>query len=328
MNRPGEDTLIRYFRGECLPDEAAAVRLYLAAGVDGDYIQQCLREAWGDLSTAPPAPMNDAQLQAAWEKLGVHTAAIVPMKQRSRKWLRYAAVATILLGAATASWLVGVRMMQPREVVIAWQEYTAPKGNARQLKLADGSVVTLFPGSTLRLPDNYNGKDRSVKLKGRAFFEVAQHAGKPFSVNTGALTTKVLGTAFEVNNDSKITLLNGKVAVSFRSRELATLSPGQQVVFDTTLQTWQVSEVNAKDAAAWVYGEFVYDRAPLQQVLHDIANWYDVQIHVNASSITGKEITTNFRRLPLEQVMKMISKASGLRYRLQNGQVYLEPASK
>ncbi len=120
----------------------------------------------------------------------------------------------------------------------------------------------------------------------------------------------MLGTSFEVNTDveagSRVTLLDGRVSVSDAAGEIATLDPGQQVLFNKLTHKWQVKQVNAKDIAAWTTGEFIYEHAPLQQVFRDIQNWYDVTIDADLSSLRGKTITTNFKDLPLEQVLTMI----------------------
>lgn len=329
MNRPGEDTLIRYFRGQCPPDEAEAVRLYLAMNTDGDYIEMCMQEAWGDLQQAPGINMSTAQLDERWQQLAALRSANVHRISKPVKYkalLRYAAVFALLLTGALTVSILNSRRADRGAVAVSYQAFSAPKGQARLLKLTDGSLVTLFPGSEIQVANDFNRQERTVQLKGRAFFEVAPDAERPFYVRTAHLTTKVLGTAFDVNAGrqdvtSKITLLSGRVSVSYATKEIATLAPGQQVVFDSATHKWQVNHVNARDAMAWTSGEFNYENATLQQVFRDIENWYDVSIQVSHSSITHKEITTNFKGLQLEQVLKMITKASGLRYTINGKQV-------
>jgi transmembrane sensor len=344
MNRPGEDTLIRYFRGQCTPEEADAVRLYLTMNIDGDYIKKCLAEAWGDLEEASGIAISKAQLEESWQKLehlrtveqehfrAAGTATDKGTARPARRavhrkmFLRYAAALVLLLTGALTYQLFSSTEKKPREAVISYQTFSAPKGQAKRVKLTDGSLVTLFPGSSIQIAGNFNQQERTVLLLGRAFFEVAQDARRPFYVRTEQLTTRVLGTAFDVNAGSKITLLNGRVSVSYAMEDIATLDPGQQVVFDSLTHQWQISHVNAKDVMAWTSGEFIYERASLQQVFHDIENWYDVNIQISQSSIRDREITTNFKGLPLEQVLTMIAKASGLRYTISGKQVLVSEA--
>ncbi|MGN7723452.1 FecR family protein [Chitinophaga sp. 22620] len=320
MKRPGEDTLIRYFRGLCTPEEAEAVQLYLAMGNDEDYVKQCLQEAWGDMLQTPGTPVSKAQLEARWQQLEarhMHSVRDVRKPFRLTTFMRYAAVLAVLLTGALVFYLSRPRQTAQAGAEAIYQAFHAPKGKVMRLKLSDGSLVKLFPGSEIRLADNFNEQERAVQLKGRAFFEVTQDEQRPFSVTAGHLSTKVLGTSFEVNTDveagSRVTLLDGRVSVSDAAGEIATLDPGQQVLFNKLTHKWQVKQVNAKDIAAWTTGEFIYEHAPLQQVFRDIQNWYDVTIDADLSSLRGKTITTNFKDLPLEQVLTMISKASGLR---------------
>lgn len=333
MNRPGEDTLIRYFRGQCPPEESAAVELYLAMGTDADYVKECLREAWGDLQQPPGMQVSAERLEARWQQLATYR------KQHTNKpviWkvlLRYAAVIAFFLTGALTYWLLKPGQKEYAATVISCQTFSAPKGQPKKLRFEDGSVVTLFPGAEIQVPDDYNQHKRTITLKGRAFFEIAKDAQRPFYVETAHLSTRVLGTAFDVNTSgrnaiSSITLLNGRIAVSHAMKEIATLVPGQQVVFDSITQHWQVNRVNARDVTAWTNGEFIYEHTTLQQVFRDIEDWYDVNIQVKHSFISGKEITTNFKGLPLEQVLTLISKASGFRYVIKGKQVLVTEATQ
>lgn len=325
MQRPGEDTLIRYFRGQCTAEENHAVQLYLAMDIDADYVEQCLREAWRPQLETPVSLMNEAVLDQRWRQFTDLRPAEKPVK---RIWFRYAAAAVVLLAATSTAFLL--THQQPGTLVAATQSFSAPKGKARKLKLADSSFVTLFPGAEIQVPGNYNQQQRTITLKGRAFFEIAADAQRPFAVKTASLTTHVLGTSFDIDEgaSNRVTLLSGKVSVHYAAKELAVLSPGQQVVFDTATHNWQVSQVNAKDAIAWTAGEFIYENAPLQQVFRDIENWYDIDIHTSHSSILRQKINTNFKGLALKQVMDLISKATGLHYNIQGKHVSVTAAGE
>src|SRR5690606_40982760 len=93
--------------------------------------------------------------------------------------------------------------------------------------LADGSKVTLYPGSEIRYTSDFNIFTREIHLKGEAYFEVASDKNKPFLVYANSVVTKVLGTSFlvkakenetdvEVLVDRKSTRLNSShVKISY-----------------------------------------------------------------------------------------------------------------
>src|SRR5690606_32291555 len=67
------------------------------------------------------------------------------------------------------------------------------------LVLSDGTKVYLSNNSSVKYPKTFNGDSREVTLlKGSAYFDVARNKHSSFLVNSGEVTTKVLGTAFNV----------------------------------------------------------------------------------------------------------------------------------
>ena len=74
-----------------------------------------------------------------------------------------------------------------------------PRGGQYRLTLPDGTKVWLNAATSLKYPSSFTGKDRTVELNGEAYFEVAQHAEKPFRVISGHQSLDVLGTHFNIN---------------------------------------------------------------------------------------------------------------------------------
>jgi transmembrane sensor len=97
--------------------------------------------------------------------------------------------------------------------------------------LADGSVVTLFPGAELTVQKSFPEDTRMVDLKGDAIFSVAKSKKHPFIVYAEGFSTKVLGTVFKITqtgNDKAVDLYEGKVAVSSAGVPVTFLKPNQK----------------------------------------------------------------------------------------------------
>src|SRR5690606_10282371 len=69
-----------------------------------------------------------------------------------------------------------------------------PKAGTYQLTLSDGTRVWVNALSELEFPVVFGENERTVTLKGEAFFEVAKDAGRPFRVRVGETVINVLGT--------------------------------------------------------------------------------------------------------------------------------------
>ena len=101
----------------------------------------------------------------------------------------------------------------------------------KKVYLADGSVVTLFPGAELTVEKSFPADTRIVALKGDAIFSVAKSKMHPFIVNADGFSTKVLGTVFKISqsgNDKAVDLYEGKVAVSSDGVPVYFLKPHQK----------------------------------------------------------------------------------------------------
>lgn len=171
---------------------------------------------------------------------------------------------------------------------------TVPKGGQFKVKLADGTSIWLNASSSLTYPTRFSGHQRRVKLTGEAYFEVSQRVlngtrGEriPFIVETDKQRVEVLGTGFNISayvdeETVKTTLIEGAVKVSsIKGQTSQILKPGQQSVL--TNGKLLVQEVDALQFIAWKQGDFAFDKMPLEEIMRQIARWYDVQVTYQGS---------------------------------------------
>ncbi len=157
--------------------------------------------------------------------------------------------------------------------------YRTRKGDQRQILLDDGSRVMLDTDS--RIDVAFSEADRRVTLtRGRAHFQVAKDAARPFRVFVGADEVRAIGTAFDVrklDTGAKVTLEEGSVAV-YRAGAAkvdgvrppaAVLKPGQQAKL-APAQPVQVAAVDLSREQAWRFGRMVLDNAPLGEAVADL----------------------------------------------------------
>ncbi|MFV0248992.1 MAG: FecR domain-containing protein [Tenacibaculum sp.] len=75
---------------------------------------------------------------------------------------------------------------------------------------------TLNKVAVLAYKTNFNKEKRKVSLKGEAYFKIVQSKEKPFIVKTGNLSTRVTGTAFNIDSEDfsvVVTVVKGSVNI-------------------------------------------------------------------------------------------------------------------
>ncbi len=155
--------------------------------------------------------------------------------------------------------------------MVAMNTMTTPKGGQYRVTLGDGTKVWLNAASSITYPTAFTGKKREVSITGEAYFEVSKNKEKPFIVKTSSDEITVLGTSFNINayadeQSIKTSLLLGTVKIgnSF-------LKPGEGY------QDGKIVQTNVQQDIAWKNGKFNFKNLSLEQVMRQIARWYDVE---------------------------------------------------
>ncbi|MRG43850.1 DUF4974 domain-containing protein [Chitinophaga sp. SYP-B3965] len=196
-----------------------------------------------------------------------------PVSMFSR-WRLAAAVLVLAAGG-----LVMSLIFLPGKHNVPEQTWLTGKGERKKIRLPDSSLVWLAPCSELKY------QERKVVLSGEAFFEVATNAEHPFIIHTQSLTTKVLGTAFNIHaypEDTLITvtLLNGSVLLKEGEKEQR-LMPMQKGFFGK--RSGYLSYVDDPDAALMLQrreGEIEYNNVKLGIIIEDMQRLFNVTIAI------------------------------------------------
>ena len=171
---------------------------------------------------------------------------------------------------------------------MVYNTLTTPSQCDFTFTLADGTKVWMNAKSSLRYPVAFQGKERVVYAEGEIYLEVAKDAGRPFYVVVDGITVKVLGTSFNIRayadeNDTKVTLLEGKIAAQINDKEY-TLTPGKQLKRDKTFGETSVRTVDPAEIVSWTRGYYIFKKARLQEVVNTLKNWYGVNIMLSSGA--------------------------------------------
>lgn len=212
---------------------------------------------------------------------------------------------------------------------LTYNVLSTPKGRQFQLVLPDGSRVWLNAASSIKYPVEFAANERRVEITGEAYFEVTHNVHKPFKVTISPTSeVEVLGTRFNVNayHDEgaiKTTLLEGKVKVVNGQSSMVNgnprsliLKPGEQAIASST-SSFTIDHLPDLDAVvAWKNGIFNFQDASVQQVMRQLARWYDIDIQYE-NGIPAIEFGGKMGRdLSLMNVLGFLEK-SGLHCRLE-----------
>ena len=209
------------------------------------------------------------------------------------------------------------RKTQPQKQEEVPEEYNTlvtPRGSEYSLTLADGTQVWLNAASRLRFFTSDRGRERRVWLEGEAYFEVAHDARRPFIVESGGQSIRVLGTRFNINSyegDRAIytTLVEGSVAIApLTGGDAVTLEPGQQAEYSRRNGgTIAVKAVDTSLATAWMNGTFIFAHASVTEIMENLSRWYSFEFEVSPL-LDGLRFSGQFPRCEnLDKILSIIA---------------------
>lgn len=209
------------------------------------------------------------------------------------------------------------RKTQPQKQEEVPEEYNTlvtPRGSEYSLTLADGTQVWLNAASRLRFFTSDRGRERRVWLEGEAYFEVTHDARRPFIVESGGQSIRVLGTRFNINSyegDRAIytTLVEGSVAIApLTGGDAVTLEPGQQAEYSRRNGgAIAVKAVDTSLATAWMNGTFIFAHASVTEIMENLSRWYSFEFEVSPL-LDGLRFSGQFPRCEnLDKILSIIA---------------------
>ncbi|RNL87898.1 DUF4974 domain-containing protein [Sinomicrobium pectinilyticum] len=250
-----------------------------------------------------------------------------PARKERKGWHHIAAVIVVLFASATALYY-GNFFDNPASV--RQIEERVGTGEKATVTLTDGTVVRLNSGSTLKFPEKFSGNKREVTLEGEAFFEVTRNEKKPFLVKTADLTTRVLGTSFNIKayreeGEIAVSVATGKVQVVQSSTEAENngeavsqiiLVPNEQVVYRPADQSLEKKEIDAAAITAWKDGVLYFKETPLGEVVKTLERWYGVEIRINNPELAECQVWGKHKKETLLNVLKAYEYSLGITYKV------------
>jgi len=210
-----------------------------------------------------------------------------------------------------------------------WKVVKNTTGQALIVLLPDNSSVLLSSGSQLRFRKQMQQAVREVFLEGEGFFEVTKNPAKPFLVYAPTLTTKVLGTSFQIRSYEKeavayVKVKTGQVAVTSTaaSTKPVSLSANEEVSLKTTNKQFEKHErLTANTTSAILTQQFTFDYTPVPEVLARLEKNYHVPIHFDRNRLSNCTFTGQLNDIPFLEKIRLICIAIDSDYEFVDNQI-------
>ncbi|MCK8482031.1 FecR domain-containing protein [Psychroserpens algicola] len=194
-------------------------------------------------------------------------------------------------------------------------------GEQKTIELLDGSQVVLNSKSTLVYNTDEWQNNRTLMLKGEAYFKVKK--GSTFTVTTENGNVSVLGTQFNVNSVSdlfEVACFEGKVSVQTQEEDYI-LTPSNAVrrINGYAVETWKTT----LDSPSWIDGESSFTSVPLSYVISALESQYNIKI--DSKNIDQTLVYTgSFTHKDLDIALQTVFKSLEIRYiEKEKGNIYL-----
>lgn len=200
---------------------------------------------------------------------------------------------------------------QKREEINKLQTFKKGKIN---VVLADGTKVWLNAETVFEYPNTFEGSERVVKLEGEAFFEVTKDTRRPFIVQSGGMSIRVLGTSFNVNSQADegcvATLVEGRISVKNNYADSVVINQGQQVALSNEGYL-NVRNVDTFYYTAWLTDYFAFKNTELASIISTVAKWYDLDYYIESKSLEKTKYTsTVYRYENVQDVLNLFNSMS------------------
>lgn len=285
-------------------------------------------------------------IEDTWQNIKKATVSKPVIANRRIGWYSWAAAAIALL-------VIGVMIFNAEKGVkvsadiaasspAKWIDYKNTTQSVKRIELADGSLVTLEPESSIKYPTSFDGKNRSVALEGEGFFDIQRDTTKPFYVYANATVIRVLGTSFFVkakgiDKEIEVIVKTGKVAVYKRKdllavKELKTkkiqpilVTPNQKVVFDKVQQkmTRRLTSTPTLVKSLNELPKLRFEDATADEIFQAIAEAFGVEIIYTANAVVSCPLTTTLTEQTLYEKLDIICEPLGLRYHEEDARIII-----
>jgi ferric-dicitrate binding protein FerR (iron transport regulator) len=322
-NRPTEKTIGKVLTGVASEEEAVQVAAWLSTWEGERYLSQSMEEDLIRLSKGCEEVAVDHPIpsETMYSRIVQH----IRKKQIRRICLRAAAVLIpfLLVGGLFFHLNSRVSLLGDAD----YEEVYIPKGERVQFMFQDGSKAYINADSKIRYPKQFGLLDRKIFLEGEAYFVVSPNANRPFVVEVGRTSIRVLGTSFNVSaypdeDFIHVSLDEGKISMVSAAKKNSYLNPGEKIIYNKLTDSCMIIRATgAKRVSLWKNDVIAFSNASLQEVIKTLNRWYNVPFVVEDARAYAYSYTFTSENTLLEKVLHDFEKIAPVRFTHANDTV-------
>ena len=226
-----------------------------------------------------------------------------------------AALALMMVGTTIAVLRTGASGDQPAPAQLA-----SRVGDIRRVVLADGSRVTLDTDTVVRVAFDRTTRNL-ILVRGRARFDVAHEAARPFIVMAGNASVTAHGTVFDVSlvdGRLSVALLRGSIDVrrgmgtAVAPAASTRLAPGQHLAFGAAAVSPIPPPVPGR-IPDWTNGMLTFDGTRLGDAIAAANRYSTGKIAVAEPALADRRVTGAYRAGDAEGLANSLAASLGLR---------------
>jgi len=230
-------------------------------------------------------------------------------KQRKTNWYTYVAgiAAALLIGFFTFNYFGSTTTTI--ETLAQQQEFNLPDASNVAMNLASNVTYN---------PNNWDN-ERSLQLKGEAFFKVAK--GEKFTVETSLGSVEVLGTQFNVynrNNYFMVQCYEGTVRVNHNNNEYI-LNAGESFNMNTGKTAFNPEQ----EIPSWKLGKSSFESVPLHVAIKEVEIQHNIILEY-PKSYSNSLYTGSISHKNLDLALQAITIPFNLDYSINGKNVMLK----
>ena len=324
-----EDLLIKYMTGKVSDEQIKIIEDWLSLSEQNRKDLARLKNCWilSGLTGETDVIMKNLEIQKILKKINIQRRQ--SQKIRRLKFIKYAAaiILFISLSVSLKIYLSAPGMNQNDQLA----EIIVSPGERSQLILPDGSKVKLNGDSRLKFPVHFNEKNRTVYLKGEAFFDVKHQPDKPFIVNTSSISIEVLGTKFNVSgyaNDAYVLtyLETGKIKITDADQKGKKwiLSPAEAFRIDKASGDFSKTNITDNRYLDWTRGILTIKGETIEELTKKLERRFNVVIKFRDEEVKSHTYSGSIKDEELTTVLEALKFTSSLNYTIYGDTVTLQ----
>jgi ferric-dicitrate binding protein FerR (iron transport regulator) len=316
------DLITRYLAGETSNEEVILLNKWLKSDKDNQLLFEEYRKTWISIEREKIESSVDVDKEWLSFKSKIskpdENNKVIDFKPEVNRnnglymrVLKYAAIAALV---AFSSVLVYKFATKPSDNIII------ANIDAVESILPDGTKIMLNSNSTFEYPEKFAKSERTVKLKGEAYFNVTHDEHKPFIISADDVRIVVLGTSFYVNtnapdNKVEVILTEGKVAVYYTSKpsQKVVLSPGDKVEISKTISSIIKTVNSDENYIAWKTKKIIFNNNSLSEVVLSLNKVYHSNIIISDKKLADCRLTATFENQSLDAVLNVLKETLDLK---------------